>query len=73
MHRLAAAKVNLYLHVAAPDARGYHPLQSLVMFADIGDEVAIGEGRGLTVDGPFGDGLSAGEDNLIVQARQSVV
>lgn len=68
MRRLAPAKVNLYLHVAAPDARGYHPLQSLVMFADVGDEVSIGEGPGLTIDGPFGEGLSAGEDNLILKA-----
>ncbi|ESQ91773.1 4-diphosphocytidyl-2C-methyl-D-erythritol kinase [Asticcacaulis sp. AC460] len=66
--RLAPAKVNLYLHVAAPDARRYHPLQSLVMFADIGDEVTLTGQGGLTIDGPFGDGLSTGEDNLIVKA-----
>lgn len=68
--KLAPAKVNLYLHVAAPDARGYHPLQSLVVFADIGDEVALLPAGSaiLTIDGPFGDGLSAGENNLIVKA-----
>ena len=37
---LARAKINLYLHVAAPDARGWHPLQSLVAFADTGDRLA---------------------------------
>lgn len=69
--RAAPAKVNLYLHVAAPDARGYHPLQSLVVFADVGDEVTLlaGEGRPrLSIDGPFGAGLSTGEDNLILRA-----
>lgn len=71
--RLAPAKVNLYLHVAAPDGRGYHPLQSLVVFADIGDEARLlprrpGEGGALYIDGPFGEGLSAGEDNLIMKA-----
>ncbi|HVZ29531.1 MAG TPA: 4-(cytidine 5'-diphospho)-2-C-methyl-D-erythritol kinase [Asticcacaulis sp.] len=76
--RLAPAKVNLYLHVGAPDARGYHPLQSLVMFADVGDEVrflpALSNGSDeklrvhLSVDGPFGGGLSNGEDNLILKA-----
>lgn len=67
--RLAPAKVNLYLHVAAPDHRGYHPLRSLVVFADYGDEVRLtpGEGR-LFIDGPFGQGLSAGEDNLVLKA-----
>ncbi|ESQ75294.1 4-(cytidine 5'-diphospho)-2-C-methyl-D-erythritol kinase [Asticcacaulis sp. AC402] len=67
--RLAPAKVNLYLHVAAPDARRYHPLQSLVMFADIGDEVALSAGESrLTLDGPFAAGLSSGDDNLILKA-----
>ncbi len=74
--RLAPAKVNLYLHVAAPDAKGYHPLQSLVMFADIGDAVSILETDGsadnissnISISGRFGDGLSGGEDNLIGKA-----
>ncbi|ESQ80448.1 4-(cytidine 5'-diphospho)-2-C-methyl-D-erythritol kinase [Asticcacaulis sp. YBE204] len=67
--RLAPAKVNLYLHVAAPDVRGYHPLRSLVVFADYGDEVSLSPGQGrLTIDGPFAEGLSTGEDNLILKA-----
>ncbi len=74
--RVAPAKVNLWLHVAAPDGRGYHPLQSLVAFADIGDAVSLVETTGsedklspeLSLSGPFSDGLSAGEDNLILKA-----
>ncbi len=74
--RLAPAKVNLYLHVAGPDARGYHPLQSLVMFADIGDEVSFSETEasaetlrpGLSLSGAFAEGLGTGEDNLILKA-----
>ena len=75
---LARAKINLYLHVAAPDARGYHPLQSLVVFADIGDEVAFlpAESNGstggmkpcLSIEGAFRSGLEANEDNLILKA-----
>jgi len=71
---LAPAKINLYLHVAAVDTRGYHPLQSLVTFADIGDEVTllpVETGQFLpllTISGPFGAGLEAGEGNLIVKA-----
>ncbi len=73
--RLAPAKVNLYLHVARPDDRGYHPLQSLVVFADTGDEIALqpktsGEGLNLHIDGPFKDGLSAGDDNLVIRAAR---
>jgi 4-diphosphocytidyl-2-C-methyl-D-erythritol kinase len=71
--RLAPAKVNLYLHVARPDDKGYHPLQSLVVFADTGDEIALharasGKELKLYIDGPFAEGLSAGEDNLVVKA-----
>lgn len=75
LRRLAPAKVNLYLHVAAPDARGYHPLRSLVAFADIGDEVRLLPARPeaspkprLEIDGLFSTGLGAGEDNLIMKA-----
>ncbi|MFT4075418.1 MAG: 4-(cytidine 5'-diphospho)-2-C-methyl-D-erythritol kinase [Asticcacaulis sp.] len=69
---LAPAKINLYLHVAAPDSRGYHPLQSLVTFADIGDEVTLLPAEAklplLSITGPFAGGLEAGEGNLIVKA-----
>jgi len=67
---LAKAKINLYLHVAAPDTRGYHPLRSMVVFADIGDELQLifgGKGR-LRIDGPYAEGLSADEDNLVMKA-----
>ncbi len=66
--RLAPAKINLYLHVAPPDATGYHPLQSLVAFADIGDTLAIRDEPGLAMTGPFAAGLDAGEGNLITRA-----
>jgi 4-diphosphocytidyl-2-C-methyl-D-erythritol kinase len=70
---LARAKVNLYLHVAAPDARNYHPLQSLVMFADVGDEVAlrpknVPQAPRLICDGPFAEGVPTDDSNLILKA-----
>ncbi len=76
LSRRARAKVNLYLHVAAPDARGYHPLQSLVIFADIGDDVSLSETEAsderlkfdFSVSGRFAEGLGAGEDNLVLKA-----
>ncbi len=78
---LAPAKINLFLHVAAPDANGYHPLQSLVAFADIGDEVelfpvgSVGYAADLnprlSVDGPFAAELTTGEDNLVLRAAKA--
>ncbi len=67
---LAPAKINLFLHVGAVDAGGYHPLSSLVAFADIGDRVSVepADRLSLIVDGPFGGGLGATDDNLILRA-----
>ena len=71
---LAPAKVNLFLHVGAPGADGYHPLCSLMAFADLGDRVSMerGEGR-LTVGGPFAAGLGPEHDNLIIRAVRAFV
>jgi 4-diphosphocytidyl-2-C-methyl-D-erythritol kinase len=69
----APAKVNLYLHVGPPGADGYHPLDSLRVFADIGDEVSLASGPrpALSLTGPFGAGLEAG-DNLVLQAARQL-
>jgi 4-diphosphocytidyl-2-C-methyl-D-erythritol kinase len=68
----APAKINLYLHVGPPQADGRHPLDSLVVFADIGDVMAYApDGAvGLEIDGPFAGGLEAGEDNLALRAAR---
>jgi len=66
----ARAKINLFLHVTGRRADGYHTLQSLVAFADIGDTVTA-EPSGmlsLSLDGPFGDLLEVSEDNLVLRA-----
>lgn len=71
---LCRAKINLTLHVGAPMAngrwKGYHPVESLVVFADVGDriEFSASEQTKLKIDGPFGAGLTAGHDNLILTA-----
>ena len=71
----AAAKVNLYLHVAPPTPDGYHPIASLMAFADVGDTIAGGPATELsmTIDGPFGAGLSAGPDNLVLRAAAALL
>ena len=71
---LAPAKINLFLHVGAVDGDGYHPLSSLVAFADVGDRVSVepADRLSLTVDGPFGGGLGATDDNLILRALRQL-
>jgi 4-diphosphocytidyl-2-C-methyl-D-erythritol kinase len=71
----APAKINLFLHVGAPGADGYHPLCSLMAFADVGDRVVLHEADALSVrvHGPFG-GMLAGEgDNLVLRAARALL
>ncbi len=79
LSELAPAKVNLCLHVGPVRADGYHPLASLVAFADVGDRVTVepAETPSLTVTGPFGGSLAGsgvgGEgDNLILKALRAL-
>lgn len=71
---LAPAKVNLFLHVGPPEPNGYHPLCSLMVFADIGDRVGVALGEGsLTVAGPFARHLGPAPENLIFRAVRAFV
>ena len=72
--RLARAKVNLFLHVGALQPDGYHPISSLMTFADIGDVVSIEDNAafGFVIDGPFSAGLGESADNLVLKARDAV-
>lgn len=66
----ARAKVNLCLHVTGRRADGYHLLDSLVVFAEVADEIraAPADAFALAVEGPFAAGLGAGPDNLVSRA-----
>lgn len=76
MSQKARAKINLTLHVGrvikdpSDPFYGYHPLDSLVVFADIADalEMAPAKATALSISGPFGAGLTAEKDNLILRA-----
>jgi 4-diphosphocytidyl-2-C-methyl-D-erythritol kinase len=72
---LAPAKVNLFLHVGPPAADGYHPICSLMAFADLGDRVtaAPAEAFDLAVTGPFANGLGSPAENLILRAARALV
>ena len=72
---LAPAKVNLYLHVGAVGADGYHPLCSLMAFADVGDLVSVhrSDAFELRVGGPFAAGVAADADNLVARAARALI
>lgn len=70
----APAKVNLYLHVTGQRDDGYHLLDSLVVFAGIGDTLTIApaDDLSLVVDGPFAAKVPAGRDNLAFKAADAL-
>jgi 4-diphosphocytidyl-2-C-methyl-D-erythritol kinase len=71
----APAKVNLFLHVGPVDAAGYHPVCSLMTFADIGDRVSVqaSEAPEFEVTGPFADSVGDDDDNLVVRAARGLM
>ena len=71
---VARAKINLFLHVLGRRPEGYHALRMMVVFPRIGDLVTAepSGGLSLSISGPFGDGLGAGEDNLTLGAAAAL-
>ena len=77
---LAKAKINLTLHVDSKindishSQYGYHPLNSLVVFSDIADEVLIvpSKENKISITGPFGHMLNANESNSTIQALKGI-
>ncbi|PVB61093.1 4-(cytidine 5'-diphospho)-2-C-methyl-D-erythritol kinase [Labrenzia sp. 011] len=71
---LARAKVNLALHVTGQRSDGFHLLDSLVVFPQIGDRIALASSDklDLVVEGPFARDLDGSpDDNLILKAVRS--
>ncbi|WP_199259507.1 4-(cytidine 5'-diphospho)-2-C-methyl-D-erythritol kinase [Paracoccus binzhouensis] len=67
----APAKLNLTLHVTGRRPDGYHLLDSLVVFLDLGDVVTVTPGPlSLSLAGPFAQGLAAEPDNLCLRAAR---
>ncbi len=69
---LAPAKINLFLHITGKREDGYHLLQSLMVFVDVGDEMEFSrhDSLFLDVDGPFAGDMPSPQDNLITKAAQ---
>ncbi len=72
----APAKVNLFLHVLSRRPDGYHELESLIVFAGIGDRLTVSPGPDLSlrIDGPFAPALADEPvaDNLIMRAARAL-
>jgi 4-diphosphocytidyl-2-C-methyl-D-erythritol kinase len=73
----APAKINLYLHVTGRQENGYHLLDSLAVFADIGDRITIEPSYDFAfqVSGPYAPAFTAQDrdatrssGNLVVRA-----
>lgn len=72
MRQFAPAKVNLALHVTGRRKDGYHLLDSLVVFAGVGDWVDVREAPELrlSVTGPRAAGVPADQGNLVWRAAE---
>ena len=69
----APAKINLALHVTGQRSDGYHLLDSLVVFAGVGDRVTVAaaDTLHLQISGPHGTGLPIGPENLVLRAARA--
>lgn len=70
----APAKINLTLHITCRRDDGYHLLDSLVVFAELFDEITVHPAQELTltVDGPFKTGVPTDGGNLILRAAEAL-
>ena len=70
----APAKINLCLHVTGRRPDGYHLLDSLVVFAGVGDRITVLAGKGLTLSlsGPESAALAVEADNLVLRAARAM-
>lgn len=72
---IAPAKVNLCLHVRGRDSSGYHQLDSLAAFTEVGDVLRLEPDTQLTftVEGEFAAPLiNDTEPNLVVKAAEAL-
>lgn len=75
LFEMAPAKINLALHVTGQRADGYHLLESIVTFADMGDRLAFSDAEtdDFSVSGRFASLLPTSAEgrqgNLVLKAR----
>ena len=74
LSEFAPAKVNLHLHVVGRREDGYHQLDSLVVFAGVGDRLTVSpaDALSLSITGPSAAELATEADNLVLRAAHSL-
>jgi 4-diphosphocytidyl-2-C-methyl-D-erythritol kinase len=70
----APAKVNLTLEIQGRRSDGYHELESLVVFARVGDRIRFIPAAALVLDarGPFAAALGEATENLMLKAARAL-
>jgi 4-diphosphocytidyl-2-C-methyl-D-erythritol kinase len=72
----APAKINLALHITGRRPDGYHLIDSLVVFAELGDQISVqlADKDAFHLEGPEAAALSteASGSNLVVRARDAL-
>jgi 4-diphosphocytidyl-2-C-methyl-D-erythritol kinase len=68
------AKINLALHVRARRPDGYHDLETIFAFTDLGDGIGAepADELSLTLEGPFATAVPPGGDNLVLRAARAL-
>jgi 4-diphosphocytidyl-2-C-methyl-D-erythritol kinase len=70
----APAKINLFLHVGAKRADGFHAMESLAAFVEVCDRLTFVSAKSLELRtaGPFAAKLPPHEENLVVRAAHAL-
>ena len=71
---IAPAKINLALHVTGRRPDGYHDIDTLAMFADVGDSIVAepGDALSLEVSGWFAGDVPDNRENLVIAAAEAL-
>ncbi len=74
VEEFAPAKINLALHVTGQRSDGYHLIETIVAFADVGDRLTVQDAQSdaFTICGPFASALSGDRGNLVLDARDAM-
>ncbi len=80
LHCDASAKINLALHVTGQREDGFHDLETLAIFCEVGDRISVEANPGLSIGeielsarGPFGADLPPAADNIVAKAARAML
>lgn len=72
---IAPAKVNLYLHITGRREDGYHLLDSLMVFADVADQITLHPASrfSFAIEGPYAQAFTAQDRDDTLQSKNLAV